>query len=179
MIDLARTRWIVTAWPDHRWPVEITWWIEKLLKGVTPLRPDYRDSVNKRDQVCARNTAIVESALASPKEYQWFVFLDHDVRPNELTARFLELDADVKCCEVPMELPMAWDWPDKFHDALWCTSRNVLDAIKPPWFMQSYNENGTEMEGCICQSFRSKVIEAGFSIAHGGWADHDRDGSWC
>lgn len=179
MIDLEKTRFIVTAYPDNRWPVEVVAFVEKLMDNVTPLRPDYRDSLVVYDRTCARNSAIKESALGSHPNYQWFVFIDHDVRPQVTTPQFLMLDADVKCCQVPMQRPTAWSSPTSFHEAIWCTSRKVLQAIEPPWFMQRYNEDGTRLEGCICQSFRDKVLEAGFTIAHGGWAEHDRDGSWC
>ena len=183
MIDLAHTRFVVTAWPDHRWPLEIMWWIEGLMKNVTPARPDWRDSIKKQNVVCARNWAIRHSALGSHPDYQWFVFMDRDVRPSckdDNTTRFLTIDADVKCCQVQHgENRAAYSWHDDFHEPIWCTSRRVLEAIEPPWFMQRYNADGTEMDGCICQSFRKKVLEAGFTIAHGGWADHDRDGSWC
>lgn len=181
MIDLAHTRFIVTAWPDHRWPLEIVRWIESLMSGVTPARPDYRASVKKQNVVCARNYAIKTEALGSHPDYKWFVFLDRDVRPcpGNKTTRFLALDADVKSCQVEHGNKAAYSWPDDFHEPIWCTSRRVLEAMEPPWFLQSYNEDGTEMAGCICVSFRKKVLEAGFSIAHGGWAEHDRDGSWC
>lgn len=178
MIDLSRTRFIVTCWPDQRWPVEVIAFIEGLMAGVDH-RPDYRDSLKKSDRTCARNTAVRESALGSHRTYEHFVFIDRDVRPTEATAKFLELNADIKCCQVPMDHVLAWVWPDSFHEALWCTSRKVLESIEPPWFMQRYNDEGTEMEGCICQSFREKALAAGFTIAHGGWAEHDRDGSWC
>lgn len=179
MIDLSKTRFIVTAWPDNRWPVEVVSFVEKLMENVPDRRIDYRDSLVKADRTCARNVAIKESALESHPSYQWFVFIDHDVRPQVETPSFLLLDADVKCCQVPMAKKTAWSHPTSFHEAIWCTSRRVLEAIEAPWFMQQYNADGTEMDGCICSSFRNKVIQAGFTIAHGGWAEHDRDGSWC
>ena len=161
VIDLSHTRFIVTAWPDHRWPLEIVRWIEGLMSTITPARPDYRASVKKKNVVCARNWAIKEEALGSHPDYQWFVFLDRDVRPcqGDKTARFLRLDADVKSCQVEHGNKAAYSWPDDFHEPIWCTSRRVLKSIEPPWFMQSYNANGTEMAGCICESFRKKVLD--------------------
>jgi len=179
VVDLASTRFIVTAWPDHRWPLEITVWIEELMKDVTPVNLNYRHSLKKQNVVCARNTAILEAALGSAPEFQWFVFLDRDVRPDSRTRKFLDLEADVKCCQVKQSQEDAYAWPTDFHETIWCTSREVLAAIKPPWFMHEYNDTGTEMIGCLCQSFRKKVLDAGFTIAHGGWAEHDRDQSWC
>ncbi len=179
MIELAYTRFIVTAWPDHRWPIELSAWIEQLMANVTPHRRDFRDSLKKKDRTCARNTAIKESALGSAPSYEWFVFADRDVRPTVDTAMFLHLPTDIKVCQVPMESHHAWIHTNSFHETIWCTSRRVLEAIEPPWFMQGYSSDGTELDGCICQSFRRKALEAGFSISHGGWAEHDRDGSWC
>jgi len=176
-IDLSRTRFFVTAWPNNKWPIEVILFIEKVTEGLT-LHPGYRDSVKVRDRTCARNTAI-RRALNSPDHFRSFIFIDNDVRPGPKSLRFLELEADVICCEVPMRTDPAWSWPNSYHDSFWCTSRKVLEAIQPPWFMQQYSEDGTRMIGCICKSFQKKVLAAGFSIAHGGWAEHDRDASWC
>ena len=179
MINLARTRFIVTAYSDNRWPVELTWWIETLTKDIKT-RDDYRVSINKRHMICARNVAILEGALQSDPHFDWFVFADKDVRPDNRTARFLELETDVKCCQVEQGRKDAWSWPDDFHDSIWCTSRKVLESIAPPWFTEhKLNETGTELIGCMCNTFRAKVLEAGFTISHGGWAEHDRDQSWC
>lgn len=175
-IDLARTQFLVTAWPDQRWPIEVVWFIEDVTRGIT-LRTDHRESLKVRDRTCARNTAIVRALKSA--HYDWFVFIDNDVRPDIRSVRFLDLDADVICCQVPMRSSTAWSWPNSFHESMWCTSRSVLEAIEPPWFMQAYSQDGTQLDGCICKSFQKKVLEAGFSIAHGGWAEHDRDQSWC
>lgn len=183
MIDLSKTRFIIFAWPNHQWSVELIWFIEHLMKGIEPAGVDYRDSINKRNIVCARNWAVLYSALGSSDKYEHFVFSDNDIRPdvgpNSRTTTFLELDADIKCCQVHPCKDDAWTRPDTFHDALWSTSREVLQAIKPPWFTQKYNSTGTEMDGCMCSTFRQKAIDAGFTIAHGGWARHDSHGSWC
>ena len=178
MIDLARTRFIVTSWPRARWSIEVMSFIEVMMRDVQPVRKDYRSSVVKKDRTCARNTAIRDYALRAPEEFQHFIFIDEDVRPQEATPQFLELTADVVSCQVPMENKTAWSKPDSFHEAFWFTSRHVLQAIKPPWFMQGYSADGCDLSGCICKSFRAKVLEAGFTIAHGGGAEHDRDGSW-
>ena len=177
-IELSRTRFIVTAWPDHKWPVEIVWWIEQLTKGIE-LRSDFRESVKVRDRTCARNSAIKQAAIGSDRHYQWFVFLDSDVRPGPRTSQFLELETDVKACQVPMRAEAAWCMPNSFHESIWCTSRHVLENIQAPWFMQRYSADGTRLDGCICNYFRDKALDAGFSISHGGWAEHDKEGSWC
>lgn len=176
-IDLSRTRFFVTAWPDQRWPIEVMWFIETVTKGL-PVHPEYRNNLKVRDRTCARNTAI-RRALDSPDHFEWFCFIDNDVRPGPKSLRFFDLDADVICCEVPMRADTAWNWPDAYHEPMWCTSRGVLEAIDPPWFIQFYSDDGTKQDGCICQSFRRKVLTAGFTIAHGGWAEHDQDASWC
>lgn len=176
-IDLSRTMFFVTAWPDQKWPVEVMWFIEQATKGLS-VHPDYRNNVVVRDRTCARNTAI-QRALSSPADFGWFIFIDNDVRPGMRSMRFLDLGADVNSCEVPMRTATAWSWPDAFHDPMWSISRAVLEAIDPPWFMQPYNQDSTRMEGCICKSFQKKVLAAGFTIAHGGWAEHDQDASWC
>ena len=176
-IEIARTHFIITSWPDKRWPVETVEWIEHLT-WKTDSRRDNRTTIKKKNVVCARNTAI-KVALNTDRHFEHFVFLDRDVRPTERTRRFLELDADVRCCQVQQRVQTAYSWPTSFHESIWATSRHVLEAIEPPWFMHRYTADGCNMLGCICQSFRDKVLEAGFSIAHGGWAEHDRDESWC
>ena len=178
MIDLSKTKVIVTAWPDQRWPVQLVHWIERLFSGVDT-RQDFRDSIKVRNQVCARNQAVKISALRSHTSYEWFIFVDHDVRPVIGTETFLELDTDVRCCQMPHNSKTAWGRPDAFHDGLWAISRESLTRIEGPWFYHSYNDDHTQMEACICSSFRSKALEAGLTISHGGWAEHDRDGSWC
>lgn len=178
MIDLTKAKFIVTAWPDHRWPVQTIKWIHDLVGKQDNWLERHCDSLKKADVVCARNTAM-QMCLDYPPEFEWFVFLDRDVRPNEHTKAFLELDTDVKCCQVEMYSKQAWSSPTAFHEAIWCTHKKVLEAIEPPWFEHRYNDSKTEAIGCICQSFRDKALEAGFTISHGGWAEHDKDGSWC
>ena len=178
MIDIEKTRFLVTAWPDQRWPVELMLWIERLTHGKN-MPADYRESIKKQDRTCARNTCIKKCALGSDPRYEWFVFADSDVRPDERSDAFLALEADIKACQVPMRSDTAWSLPNSFHESLWCTSRRVLEAIEAPWFMQGYTDDGCNLTGCICRSFQRKALAAGFTIAHGGWAEHDLDGSWC
>jgi hypothetical protein len=179
MIDLKKTRFICTNWPDKCWNEETVIWIEGLMEHVRPHSPDYRKSVCKSNIVCARNTAILKEAIGSLKTYEHFVFIDRDVRPTPLTTSFLELETDVKVCQMSHRSEAAWSKPDSFHESLWCTTRDVLEAVKPPWFQHTYNSTGTEMLTCLCHSFRTKVIQAGFTISHGGWAKHDQLKSWC
>ena len=174
-VDLMHTRFMVTAWPNNRLPLELYQWIRSKTAGH-PLEDNVVTLV-KKDRTCARNT-MVRKALDSNPHYEWFVFVDADVRPGVHTDAFLEVDADVVSCQVPMQSKLAWCSPDAFHEALWCTSRRVLTALDPPWFWQPYNDDHTEMTGCMCRTFREKALGAGFSIAHGGYADHDQDGSW-
>lgn len=142
------------------------------------LHPAYKETHRVKNVVCARNTAVIK-AIQSDKHFEHFVFLDRDVRPGKHTDAFLHLSADVKSCQVPMREVTAWSQPTSFHEAIWSTSRAVLESLKPPYFMMRYNETGTKALGCLCLSFREQVLAAGYSIAHGGWAEHDRDESWC
>ena len=178
MIDISRTRFIVFAWPDQRWPVEVIQWMDLLTADVDDLQSDYRLSIKKKNLVCARNTGI-RDALNSRERYERFIFIDRDVRPTQATNIFLELDADIKSCQMRHESERAWIRPNSFHEGLWSTSREVLEKMDPPWFHHSYNADHTDMTDCICGSFRKQALEKGFSVAHGGWADHDRDQSWC
>jgi hypothetical protein len=178
MIDLSKTRFIVTDWPDRRWPVNLIGWIEDLTRDLE-VRRDYRLSNCVKGMVPARNTAI-RDALRSHPHYEHFIFVDHDVQPGSDTTRFLELESDLKCCQVPQQNKTAYAWPDDFHDALWCINRDALEKIEPPWFTDiPLSSDGTRMLGCVCQTFKQRVLDSGLTIAHGGWAEHDRDDSWC
>jgi hypothetical protein len=181
MIDIAKTRFIVIAWPDNRWPVETQWWINHLTRGHA-IRPDNMLSTNVDNVECARNDAI-KRAINSHDAFEHFVFIDRDVRPivatPSATDEFLALDKDVKCCRMEHRSQNAWANDESFHDALWSAPRHVLESVPPPWFTMRYNEDHTRMLGCICQSFRDRVLLAGFTIGHAGWANHDQDKSWC
>lgn len=179
MIDLSRTRFVITCYPKPRPAAEIWAFIELMMRDMAPAHREYRAINVTPDRTCARNVGVLDFALRSPKEFEHFVFIDQDVKPTKNTPKFLKIKADVVSCQVPMKDPAAWSNQDSFHEALWHTRREVLQAIDPPWFMQRYTNDGCAHDGCICQSFRDKAKAAGFSIAHGGWAEHDQDGSWC
>lgn len=172
-LDLNETRLVVTCWPNHRWPMETTCWFEELQRKFPKIQ---RGSYTIRNQVCARN-AIIERSLAT--SCKSFIFIDQDVMPGRRTEAFLELDTDVKCCQMEHRSKFAWTEPTSFHDGLWFTTREVLESITPPWFHHTYNEQHTEMLHCICRSFADNATRAGFTISHGGWAEHDGDKSWC
>jgi hypothetical protein len=172
-LDLNETRVVVFAYPDHRWPLDIVCWYEQLQKKWPKIG---RTSLAKKNQVCARNHAI-ESSLKT--HYNSFIFCDADVKPVWRTDSFLALETDVKCCQMEHRSRFAWTDPTSFHDGLWFTTREVLEAIEPPWFHHTYNHQHTEMLHCICHSFAEKAKAAGFTISHGGWAEHEGDKSWC
>lgn len=171
MIDLTCTRFVLVSL-ERRLTIEQMLWMESLVPNCSrKFTAIHVDGIEN-----AKNQAVFV-ALESQEDF--FVFMDDDVRPGPEANAFLRLDADVKCCEVPMQGERAWSQEDSFHDTLWCTSRRVLEAIEPPWFEWPRNTTHTAYLGCLCSSFKRKVVGAGFTVAHGGHAGHDSRKTWC
>lgn len=131
----------------------------------------------------AYNGLIIDHALH--KRNRWaeqFIVADCDLRPNDKqTSHFLELPGDIRCVEYSTEVgpAMSWGLETSFHTGIWWTTRPVLEAIRPPWFRFQKSANGCRTEGCICQSFRMKALDAGYTIRHGGHAGHTPRPSRC
>ncbi len=124
-----------------------------------------------RDIACQYNQAL---ALALATGHDQFVFADSDIRPHtSRTGEFWTADADVVGVRYPTESDAAWEGPPGIHCGLWRTRRAVLEALPRPHFQWEYNPNHTHLTGCICRPFSRRVREAGFTLAHAGWAMHE------
>ena len=119
----------------------------------------------------------VRQALASGRRE--LIFADNDIIPSSAngnrpgTNDFLTVtDADVVCCPCELGIPGAWARPETFHCGLWRTTREALLRVSPPWFLEKYDADGTELEQCVCAYFAAKARAAGLTIVRAGWADH-------
>ena len=165
-LDPNKTLIMYFSWPAQAVKMKVLMWLE----GRFPFKnlrvcgqPNY---------IVARNQAV-KRALAEPGRFTDFIWIDHDVEPTPSTDEFLKIDADVVGCMHDSPNPHEWAKPDVFHTAIWRCRRKVLAAIPPPWFMREYSLDGCRMLDCDCNYLRRKVLDAGFTIAHAGWAKHE------
>lgn len=130
--------------------------------------------------ICARNRTIRDFVLPKADAYEWYLSIDNDITiTHPGVYRFLSLKADVISCNCRIAGGQGWDDPRAFHTGFWCCRIAVLKAIKPPWFLYPYSDDGCELLGCSCSYFRDKVLAAGFSVKHGGHCGHQmRDSTW-
>jgi len=160
---------IILSYPNDTATCKLTRWLSNI--GVHNVM-----SLNEKTK--AEHTvynAYIEMALAS--NFNHFIFCDNDLKPIQTQMRpWLEAEADVVCCEYPIGRTHEEGWAsyNAFHTGIWRTSRKVLEAIEPPWFTLRYTDDKqVRLTGCICQTFRDRVLKARFSIAHVGYADHE------
>ncbi len=159
----------ILSYPGHTAKVPMMLWLQRI--GI---RPDNIVSLSQRfhNQICAYNSVV---KLALRTRNPCFIFADNDVNPTEKTTPFVSLMADVISCRYQGEksLEEQWSEPTAFHTALWACRRKVLETIKPPWFEWTMTPDGCNITECLCNSFRRKVLDAGFSIEWGGFAGHE------
>jgi len=168
-LNPAQTLLLINVWPDRLAAPELVAW------GFT-CRFKRVSWYNKRFVETAYNAAIKHLAL--PSSYQEFIFADRDVRPGPETKPFLLADGDVVACEYPVAGNESWDDPQALHTGLFRCRRQVLESIKPPWFERHYSPDGMTEVGCLCQSFRDKVLAAGFQMVRAGKVKRDRSTQW-
>ena len=139
-------------------------------------------AINKGPYLVARNSAIrdliIGNKVTNGRTFDWFLSIDNDVTiTTPGMENFLKVQADVVSCDCRMRNPHAWDKPQSFHTPMWFCRTEVLRATQPPWFNYNYSPDFCELLSCDCTYFRNKVIEAGFSVAHGGHCGHGNYGS--
>lgn len=97
------------------------------------------------------------------------LFADAAIVPINATAPLLLADADVANAIYQTEVEEAFDPSVVFHSELWRTTRDVLEAVDPPWFAWPVNADGTDIAGCPCGYFAAKIRAAGFTVAQAGF----------
>lgn len=145
--------------------------------------PEGRAFLSSKDVplAAARNTMVRDAiGLLKDEAVEWAWFLDNDVT---LTypgiERFQEVPGDVVSCDCAMPTGAgAWEAEDAFHDHFWRCSRKVLLTIPLPWFRDNLSDDGCDLIGCDCSTFRQKALDFGFRVRHGGWCGHGCKQSW-
>ncbi len=171
-IDPKRAFVFIYAWPDNWLTADLAAWVTRRFEGRW-------GTFVVQDQLCARNSVMHTAMQSSPELYDAFVFVDNDVRPTADSDAAFCLDADICACETDHHGDGAWRWPNAFHDSFWWTTRTALAKIEQPYFTPPvYNVGYTARTGCLCETFRSKALSAGLTIAHGGHAAHDQKRTW-
>lgn len=160
------------SYPDKSLTQEAVRWLVPRF-GLDLLR-----EVNIRHVVKARNKAVRELVLKAPSHVTDVVFMDRDIRPSEFSDHFLTLDSDIAGCGYDLGDQCYWAQPKTFHIGLCRIRRSVFERIEPPWFMQTFQPDGCELDDCECMWLLKKAHAAGFTTSHGGWAEHDCNGSW-
>jgi len=153
--------WIVETFPEGN-----AWLVKKPLPLVANRNATIRDEVLPR-------------LLARPADFDWVFFVDNDVTITHPGMEdFLKVDADVVSCDCAMPTDDAWKADDAFHNHFWRCRPAVLQTIQSPWFAMPTSPDGCEVVGCDCVYFRRKALDAGFSVAHGGYCGHDNAATW-
>jgi len=135
---------------------------------------------DEADMIAYRNRVIRDVVLPKLADFEWFMFIDSDVTITEPgMTRFLALNTDVGSCVCRMRDMKCWASPTAFHDPLFYVRSDVFRAVHAPWFKLKYSPDYCDILECPCQWFRKKVLDAGFSISHGGSCGHDCAGRWC
>ncbi len=132
----------------------------------------------------AYNGMILDHALHSRNAWaEQFIFADCDLRPNlRQTNAFLDLlDGDVRCVEYETSVGplVSWNYQTAFHTGIWWIKRETLLSLKRPWFKFRKSADGCRTLGCICEDLRKKILDAGYTIRHGGHAGHTPRPSKC
>lgn len=178
-IDPLKTAIVVYSYPDGMYHGELSDWLFWYFRlphflpepHVEPLKKIMRQ--NAADLPRARNLAIDYALHRVPDQFEWMLFCDNDVIPDKTTVEMFRLNTDVKCCGIAERGMHTWTRPDSFHDALWCIRRHDLLKLPPPWREpDERNEDGTQIINCGCTSTRAKMLAAGLTIGHAGFAKH-------
>ena len=174
MIDLTKSLLIVMTYPDGRIDHRTT--VFFLDKGMP-----YGNIISANNNcsiVEGRNRIYRDLVLPRAGHYEWFIFMDNDNFPIKgLTDIFLEdvEEADVVGCQYETGNQGGWIYETSFHMGLVRVRGKIVPTIKPPWFMLSYNEDGTILTDCECNLFKNKLLEQGARIARRGFVGHAKE----
>ncbi len=177
MNKYPRTAIFIFVWPDGMLNHHLYEWLFDNFRSETESN-HIVSYINVQDVVVAKNTAL---NFALKLDFDRFLFCDNDIKPSETALEIFNLETDIRAVEVPTANSQAWYQPDSFHSAFWLINKDALEKMKAPWFERpQLSENGTKLVGCNCQSLRTKALEAGLTISHAGYAEHDKKRStWC
>lgn len=166
VIDPEKTLVFVPDFPKRSASTALMLWLSQRFKNIQPF--------NKPDVCCMRNSLIRD--VVKRTRYEWYCMFDNDMHPTATTDVLFEPQADVVCVQCNHLCGGAWAYPTDFHCNGFRFNRAVADKIALPWFVKSYSDDGCDQTGCSCQHFRSKVLQAGFTIQRAGWMQHGLTG---
>lgn len=173
-IKPRNTMVLVLTHPDRSITVEAAHWLYRRFPFKNVI------SVNVKGIIPARNQAIASQVLKAPERFTDFIFMDRDMRPNEMSDQFLCLPHDLACCKynTGTHTNLHWHIPDAFHLGLCRMRRKVFEKMPAPWFEMPTTPDGTRFKWCECVDFHMKAVKLGFTAAHAGWCEHEPSGSW-
>jgi hypothetical protein len=133
----------------------------------------------KEHLVVARNRIMQEMVLRAGERFQHFVLMDDDIQPDWRTDEMFKEAGDLVGAEYPLQSETAWLRPTDVHLSCLRFTKEVAQAIKPPYFRFTYNEEMTTCLGCECNHFRQLVLAQGFRVSRAGLAGHSNLHRWC
>lgn len=137
------------------------------------------DSIQAEQLIVARNRVMHEMVLRSRDRFQHFVLMDDDLLPDDRLDPMWEQPGDVVGAEYAIESRSAWLRPTDVHCSCLRFTRQVAETLAPPYFKFTYNGTLTACLSCECNWFRDRALEAGFTVARAGYADHGNLRRWC
>jgi hypothetical protein len=114
-------------------------------------------------------------------KYEWVLFADNDMHPNQLTHMFLiDHDADVVACNYDVG-PISAITPESFHMGMVRVRVSKLKELMDyceknnrPLFAFTRNPDNTEILDCECSWFRQGLEAVGARIMRIGFCNHFR-----
>lgn len=175
-IDRDRTAVIINS-ADRRTNRRLEIYLAKMFPRDAVFSPEA--GFEDQQLVVARNRVIERLVLPAIDRFQHFVLFDDDVNPDYRTDLMFTTSGDVVGCSYDTPTPNAWLEPTDVHCSAMRFDRNVVKAMKPPYFKFEYNANMTQCLACECKHFTRQAIELGFRVVRAGYAEHGNKRRWC
>lgn len=178
MIDLKKTKLFVLTYPTFK--VDQRTNVYFLQKGMPyqNICAAYFDC-----SVLEARNRLMTDLIKQASQFDWFILMDHDVSPFEVTGAltdpFLDdVDAGVVGAEYNTGNDGSWLTGNSFHMGCVRIRGSVLNKIESPWFMFEYTEDGTHITKCECGFYRDKLLQAGVKIERRGKVEHKPSRTW-
>ena len=137
-------------------------------KGIPP---DHCHSINSRDTIAARNTAVRDFILRD--NLPEALLLDADMKPSPRTEKLFASGADIVGAYYDTGDDHSWSggW---VHCGIMKVRVEVFRTLPPPWFAIDRSPDGCEMLSCECVHFCRRARACGFTIEQAGWCGHGK-----
>jgi hypothetical protein len=175
IMNIGKTLVLILTYPDNSIPIELAWWF--MNRGFNPNNIATLCEKGMYDVVRNKALKSVEPLL---DKFEWLMLIDNDMRPNNLTDMFLleQGDNDVVACNYKT-IDTATITPDAFHLGLVRIKTSKVKELfalskkdGKPLFAFPRNADNSQLVGCECSWFASRLKEVGAKIVRIGWADH-------